>query len=707
VWQFLGLHAAPSSYQIGLINEIKALPGVNLVLSLAVCCSSSTFLSDMSQPRGAWATQPAVVTAARKESSEKAYLNSCRDRFIAFTKTLMGEHVEVQLRNGTVPQTVEGILHVCSLGDRADGAFDVVLRLPSSQTRHISSSHIVQLTARSYPVGERKRGGEFATDTDISGRPNAGRVRDLEAVDSSWFTGPAVDDGLSGGIGANSTFHHDDSLNGKGGRGGGGRKWDQFEANKRLFNVTSTFDENLYTTPLDRSKVTSSQQRTAERIAYEIESGMSANSHMREERNQQTEQDNDMDEEERYGGVIGTGGLAMHHISAKTGGTAALLAAARAESGGLGSGSRSPQTPTEFTHSNSGSGAYRPPAVRKAEATQHATQQAKHQLQDVLSGKLKSSNTADGAAAVITTPDTTDSNGGATVTASVSDIENVVDKADSTSVATEGTPAAATGTTVDATADSKTAGTGKKAETVDNVADGIKPTTESPVVKKDSDASTITTTPTISTAKVPSPSTATTTTTSAASTPTTAAATIAKKSTLTLNAKAKEFKPSGFKATAKEFVPGGASVSATSTTSTVMSPPPLHTTGTLRRNSISSNSGNISPTPGHHTPTHHQQQHLQHGSHSGGGHQQHHQQHHTSPHHTAMDHTHHQQHLQQSPLHHQHVPGMVVDPNMVSNQHSKSISCLCMNLTCIFVLLSYCVTGYIETNSVFYTNLLL
>jgi LsmAD domain len=584
----------------------------------------------------------------------------------------MGEHVEVQLRNGTVPQTVEGILHVCSLGDRADGAFDVVLRLPSSQTRHISSSHIVQLTARSYPVGERKRGGEFATDTDISGRPNAGRVRDLEAVDSSWFTGPAVGDGLSGGIGgANSTFHQDDGLNGKGGgRGGGGRKWDQFEANKRLFNVTSTFDENLYTTPLDRSKVTTSQQRTAERIALEIESGMSTNSHMREERNQQTEQDNDMDEEERYGGVIGTGGLAMHHMSAKTGGTAALLAAARAESGGLGSGSRSPQTPTEFTsHSNSGGSgiAYRPPAVRKAEATQHATQQAKHQLQDVLSGKLKSSNTADAAtAAAVTTAtsDTTDSNGGATVTASVSDIENIVDKADSTSVAAEGTTAAATTGTTDATADSKTTGTVKKAEIVGSTG-GTTSTTESPVVKKDSDVTA--TTPTISTAKVASPSTATTTTTSTASTTTTAAATIAKKSTLTLNAKAKEFKPSGFKATAKEFVPGGASVStATSTASTIMSPPPLHTTGTLRRNSISSNSGaNVSPTPGHHTPTHHhQQQHIQHSV----GHQQHHQQHHTSPHHATMDHTHHQQHLQQSPLHHQHVPGMIVDPNMVSNQ---------------------------------------
>jgi PAB1-binding protein PBP1 len=32
----------------------------------------------------------------------------------------------------------------------------------------------------------------------------------------------------------------------------GGSRWDQFEVNKRKFGVESTFDENLYTTRLDK-----------------------------------------------------------------------------------------------------------------------------------------------------------------------------------------------------------------------------------------------------------------------------------------------------------------------------------------------------------------------------------------------------------------------------------------------------------------------
>lgn len=53
----------------------------------------------------------------------------------------------------------------------------------------------------------------------------------------------------------------------------------------RLFNVTSSFDENLYTTPLDKTTLTRDQKARAERIAAEIESKSSNNIHMREERN--------------------------------------------------------------------------------------------------------------------------------------------------------------------------------------------------------------------------------------------------------------------------------------------------------------------------------------------------------------------------------------------------------------------------------------
>ena len=49
-------------------------------------------------------------------------------------------------------------------------------------------------------------------------------------------------------------------------------QWDQFKANKKLFNVSATFDENLYTTQLDTSMLDAKKVAEAERIANEIES---------------------------------------------------------------------------------------------------------------------------------------------------------------------------------------------------------------------------------------------------------------------------------------------------------------------------------------------------------------------------------------------------------------------------------------------------
>ncbi|CAN0078593.1 unnamed protein product, partial [Discosporangium mesarthrocarpum] len=54
---------------------------------------------------------------------------------------------------------------------------------------------------------------------------------------------------------------------------------------KSLFNVKSSFDETLYTTPLDKGSLTQQQRDAAERMASEIEGKASCNIHMREERN--------------------------------------------------------------------------------------------------------------------------------------------------------------------------------------------------------------------------------------------------------------------------------------------------------------------------------------------------------------------------------------------------------------------------------------
>lgn len=84
---------------------------------------------------------------------------------------------------------------------------------------------------------------------------------------------------------------------------GAATTWDQFSTNSQLFGAQSTYDENLYTTAIDRNAPSYKRREAeAERIAREIESTASANVHVREERGHTLENDGD-DEEEKYSGV--------------------------------------------------------------------------------------------------------------------------------------------------------------------------------------------------------------------------------------------------------------------------------------------------------------------------------------------------------------------------------------------------------------------
>ena len=55
------------------------------------------------------------------------------------------------------------------------------------------------------------------------------------------------------------------------GANGNGNTWDQFSANETLFGVKASFDEDVYTTKLDRSAPDfKERERKAQRIANEI-----------------------------------------------------------------------------------------------------------------------------------------------------------------------------------------------------------------------------------------------------------------------------------------------------------------------------------------------------------------------------------------------------------------------------------------------------
>jgi hypothetical protein len=129
---------------------------------------------------------------------------------------------------------------------------------------------------------------DLATDANISRRANIAELdgRDLESVGSAWLapeTSTKID---------RMSTHVQGS-------------WNQFEANKRLYNVQDTFDENLYTKRLDKSMLTREQQEKADRIANQIEKSSTSNIHLKEERGQLGDS-LEIDEEDMYSGVIRT-----------------------------------------------------------------------------------------------------------------------------------------------------------------------------------------------------------------------------------------------------------------------------------------------------------------------------------------------------------------------------------------------------------------
>ncbi len=82
--------------------------------------------------------------------------------------------------------------------------------------------------------------------------------------------------------------------------------WDQFELNKKVYNVVSTYDENLYTTKLDKNKITEEDKIFADKMYNEIMNSNKdeKNIHVLEDRGIIKQKDNDLDEEDKYSSVI-------------------------------------------------------------------------------------------------------------------------------------------------------------------------------------------------------------------------------------------------------------------------------------------------------------------------------------------------------------------------------------------------------------------
>jgi len=80
---------------------------------------------------------------------------------------------------------------------------------------------------------------------------------------------PAIDTTASTAASAIPHAHTDDITFGPGASGQG--SWDQFAVNEKLFGVKTQFDEDLYTTKIDRSAADyKDKERRAQLVANEI-----------------------------------------------------------------------------------------------------------------------------------------------------------------------------------------------------------------------------------------------------------------------------------------------------------------------------------------------------------------------------------------------------------------------------------------------------
>ncbi|KYQ93046.1 ataxin-2 [Tieghemostelium lacteum] len=231
-----------------------------------------------------------------------------KDRSTFIYMSLIGYYVNVTIKNGVV---YEGVLH--SVQPTVGGGIGIVLKMARKKetgtittqptpTIMIEAKDFVSLVATGVQLEQHSRingsgsphhhhmmkgDGTINTDTDISGFDGNLRERELQP----W----------------SSETHYDESLEGDSGReNGSDKKWDQFATNEKLFGVKTTFDEQLYTTHLDKaSEFYKSNIHLAEKKANEIENDKSLNMHLLEERGHI--QGNDYDEEERYSSVVRKG----------------------------------------------------------------------------------------------------------------------------------------------------------------------------------------------------------------------------------------------------------------------------------------------------------------------------------------------------------------------------------------------------------------
>ncbi|KAH9322101.1 hypothetical protein KI387_016740 [Taxus chinensis] len=232
------------------------------------------------------------------------------DRFVFVTMLLIGQPVEVQVKDGSI---YSGIFYTANTGKD----YGIMLRMArrtkegnvKGGTKDIFKDSTKKSPAKEFMIFANDLVQVIAKDIPLNGDgAGIGRARDNRhdiVTDSFLSHGHPIElerelkpwtpdkDGPED-VDLENTFQNTRN-----------RNWDQFETNKFLFGVESTFDEELYTTKLERGPQMRDLERKALMIAREIEEQATGNFHLAEERGIHfTNESETFDEESKYSSVL-------------------------------------------------------------------------------------------------------------------------------------------------------------------------------------------------------------------------------------------------------------------------------------------------------------------------------------------------------------------------------------------------------------------
>ncbi|RZB84421.1 polyadenylate-binding protein-interacting protein 3-like isoform X1 [Glycine soja] len=248
----------------------------------------------------------AVFTGAVTGSKGGSYESPSHDRLVYVTTCLIGHQVEVQVKNGSI---YSGIFHATN----TDKDFGIILKMarltkdgslrgqksgtefvskPPLKILIIPAKDLVQVTAQDVAITRDGLANESHHDMHqeimVDSLISQSRHVDLGRELKPWV--PDEEDPQCPEL--------ENIFDGHWNRG-----WDQFETNEALFGVKSTFNEELYTTKLEKGPQTRELEKQALRIAREIEGEETQDLHLAEERGLHLHEAFDIDEETRFSSV--------------------------------------------------------------------------------------------------------------------------------------------------------------------------------------------------------------------------------------------------------------------------------------------------------------------------------------------------------------------------------------------------------------------